>query len=333
MNMSLPTISIIVPVYNAAASIEACVRSIRQQSFSDWELLLVNDGSTDNTLSIITELAKSESRIVIIDKEHSGVSDTRNLALDKMRGEYVCFVDADDTVDVDYLSSLYEKREYDMVICGYTVDDYTKTRVLLRSTQYKPESLRIKHLSKNRESIKSLFLNGMININCNKLLRTAVIRKHHLKYTSIPINEDFYFMLDYLNVADSICTISNASYHWIRIKCCKTGINTLQDNLLEIYTQSHQKIISFFHNESLAHEAMYHTYYFVVLKYCEAITKKEINIKVGLQILKRIMRDKYVMASFNTRNHISKGERLMNFLLRHRLFVLFIAFNRYLKTL
>lgn len=84
-------ISIIVPVYNASKSIEACVKSIQQQDFTDWELLLVNDGSSDDSLAVIQELAQTDSRIIVIDKRHSGVSDTRNLALSKMRGEYVFY--------------------------------------------------------------------------------------------------------------------------------------------------------------------------------------------------------------------------------------------------
>lgn len=326
-------ISVIVPVYNVAKSIEDCVKSMQQQDFTDWELLLVNDGSSDKSLAIIQELARTDSRIIVIDKRHSGVSDTRNLALSKMRGEYVCFIDGDDVVEHNHLSNLYSKRDYDMVICGYKVDEYAHDGNLIRTTEHLPTNIKLEQLSVNRESLKPLFLSGMININCNKLLKSSIIRKYNLQYNPIPVNEDFYFMLEYLSVANSICTITSASYRWIRIQSRKSGVDSLPDGLLEIYTKAHDNIISFFHNEKLADELMYYSYYFVVLKYCKAIASGGIKRGTGLKILKGVMNDRYVKAAFNTRLNVSRGEKLMNFLLRNNLFGFFITLNKYIGTI
>ena len=326
-------ISIIVPVYNVAKSIEACVKSIQLQDFTDWELLLVNDGSSDDSLAVIQELAQTDSRIIVIDKRHSGVSDTRNLALSKMRGEYVCFIDGDDIVEHNHLSNLYLRRDYDMVICGYRVDEYTHDGNLIRTAEHIPTKSKIERLSANRESLKPLFLSGMININCNKLLKSSIIRKYNLQYKSIPVNEDFYFMLEYLSVANSICTIASVSYHWIRVQSRQSGMDSLPDDLLEIYTKAHDNITSFFHSEKLADELMYYSYYYVVLKYCKAIANGGIKRKVGLKQLKGVMNDRYVKAAFNTRLNVSRGEKLMNFLLRNNFFSFFITLNKYIGAI
>lgn len=326
-------ISIIVPVYNASKSIEACVKSIQQQDFTDWELLLVNDGSSDNSLAMIQELAQTDSRIIVIDKRHSGVSDTRNLALSKMRGEYVCFIDGDDVVEHNHLSNLYSRRDYDMVICGYKVDEYAHDGNLIRTTECVPTKIKVEQLSVNRESLKPLFLSGMININCNKLLKSSIIRKYGLQYKPIPVNEDFYFMIEYLSIADCVCTIASTSYHWIRIQKHQSSADSLPDDLLEIYTKAHDSIISFFHDEKLADELMYYSYYFVVLKYCKAIVNGGIERRIGFEKLKGIMNDRYVKTAFNTRLNVARGEKLMNFLLRNNFFKLFIALNKHIRTI
>lgn len=330
--MSAPIISIIVPVYNAAKTVEACVRSILKQDFADWELLLVNDGSADNSLSIIEKLAKTDPRIKVIDREHSGVSDTRNRALEIMQGEYVCFIDADDEIESNYLSSFYAEREYDMVISGYVVDELTQDGAIIKSTTYKPDYLEIKRLLTNREKLKPLFLNGMININCNKLLKADIIRKHNLRYKPIPVNEDFYFMLEYLGFADSVCTITSTSYHWKRINGLKTGVDSIPEDLINIYTQAHENIISYFGKDLPAHEVMYNSYYFVALKYCNAIVNNVVDRREGYKKLKELMNDELVRASFKTRKKASRGELLLNFLLTHKLFTGFLMLNKHLGT-
>ena len=94
-----PQISIIIPVYNSAATIERCVESIIQQDFKDFEVLLVDDGSSDNSLDEINRLSKIDSRLLAFGREHAGVSATRNFALDNARGKYIVFVDCDDYVE------------------------------------------------------------------------------------------------------------------------------------------------------------------------------------------------------------------------------------------
>ena len=103
--MSNFTISILMPVYNSQKYLKNTVQDVINQSYKDWELILVDDGSKDNSKNICIELQKSDSRIRFISKKNEGVSSTRNTALDNARGKYIAFIDSDDSVNKDYLKN------------------------------------------------------------------------------------------------------------------------------------------------------------------------------------------------------------------------------------
>lgn len=100
--------SIIVPIYNAAPYITKCISSIKSQSFSDFEVFLINDGSKDNSLEVITSEIQNDSRFIVINKENSGVSATRNKGLSKATGDYIIFIDSDDWIEPTLLQEIYE---------------------------------------------------------------------------------------------------------------------------------------------------------------------------------------------------------------------------------
>lgn len=118
----MPLISIIVPVYNVEKYIKKCILSLKNQTYKNIEIILVNDGSPDSSGQICDEEQQLDSRIVVIHKENQGVSKARNAALDIMRGEYVTFLDGDDYVSDDYIEQLYtaiEKENADISACGH----------------------------------------------------------------------------------------------------------------------------------------------------------------------------------------------------------------------
>lgn len=117
--MNNPEISIIVPVYNIASFIGDCIESILNQSFHNFELILIDDGSTDGSLNICCEYKERDSRIVIFDGGHQGVGKARNLGMDRASGSYICFIDGDDLVHPEFLERLYNvgrQNEADIVI-------------------------------------------------------------------------------------------------------------------------------------------------------------------------------------------------------------------------
>ncbi|RQO31931.1 hypothetical protein DBR32_03755 [Taibaiella sp. KBW10] len=109
-------VSIIVPVYNTAAYLKECIHSIRSQSYADLEIILVDDGSTDHSLSICLEAAKQDERIIVLDKENGGQASARNLGLDIAKGDYIAFVDSDDTISPDLIAENIKLFEQDPMI-------------------------------------------------------------------------------------------------------------------------------------------------------------------------------------------------------------------------
>ena len=118
----MPEISVIVPIYKVEKYISRCVDSILAQSFADFELILVDDGSPDNCPQICDEYAKKDDRIVVIHKRNGGLSDARNAGIDAAKGEWLAFIDSDDYVHEDYLGNLYNaavENGADLAVCDF----------------------------------------------------------------------------------------------------------------------------------------------------------------------------------------------------------------------
>lgn len=127
--MNIPQISVIVPVYNVEKYLSRCIESILSQTFTDFELLLIDDGSTDRSGEICDEYAKKDTRIRVFHTKNRGVSAARNLGLDNAKGEWISFVDSDDWVENDYLKSLFNDNfltENKCVICESVYVDFEK---------------------------------------------------------------------------------------------------------------------------------------------------------------------------------------------------------------
>lgn len=305
-----PEISIIVPIYNSVSTLEACIQSIVDQDFQYWESILVDDGSSDNSYQFAVNLAQKDSRIKVLRQEHKGVSATRNLALSYAQGKHVCFVDADDTIETNYLSSLYTYREYDMVIGGYFVDCYDVDHKLTNRTPHLPYSITLTNIT-DRSVLAPLFMNGMIHINCNKLLNLEIIRKYKLCYKNYPVNEDYLFMVQYLMHTQSIATIQKTIYHWNRIENQKSGVNSMPSNLLSIYNEAHLLTRDYFKNNELADNILYYSYQFIILKYFSLVSEKKETSSV-FNKLKEFHNNPLVQSSYLTYKPKNKGEKIIH---------------------
>lgn len=115
--------SVIVPVYNAEKTLDRCLNSIRQQTYTNWELLLIDDGSDDNSFSICSDYSKRDTRIKVFQQQNSGPSAARNIGLEQATGEWVCFVDSDDFISNNYLkemdSVIRQRQELEMIFLGF----------------------------------------------------------------------------------------------------------------------------------------------------------------------------------------------------------------------
>ena len=141
MKAQNPSISIIVPIYNREKWLRNCLDSISSQTFKDWECILINDGSTDNSLKIAQEYAANDPRFIVFSQENQGVSAARNLGLDHAQGKWLAFVDSDDEIAPDYLEILYklgEDNNADLVNASieFVYDNNQTSSLILKDSIY-----------------------------------------------------------------------------------------------------------------------------------------------------------------------------------------------------
>ena len=120
--MSAPKVSVIVPVYNVEKYIARCIRSIKKQTFKDFEVLIIDDGSPDKSIDIAVKVIDGDERFTVYHKENGGLSDARNYGIERAKGEYIVLIDSDDYIDSDYIRLLYNEcilSGADMSMCRY----------------------------------------------------------------------------------------------------------------------------------------------------------------------------------------------------------------------
>lgn len=151
-------ISIIIPVYNAEAWLDRCVESVLAQDYSDFELLLADDGSTDRSTAMIAEWAKKDSRVRVFRQENRGQSAARNLGLDHVKGEYITFIDADDYVTPDYLSYLLSLFRPG---CLFTACNHS----VVRGSRKKANSASLTRSMTRREAFEEVLFHGCVDVS------------------------------------------------------------------------------------------------------------------------------------------------------------------------
>lgn len=209
--MNKTTISVIIPIYNAEEYLEACLQSLRAQSFSTFEAWLIDDGSQDKSGIICDTYQSQDTRFHVVHKSNGGVSSARNIGLEKANGEWICFVDSDDTLEKNYLQTLYqsigEKKDI-LIIQGfntYTPDGKSTSRLF-------------NHHFYSAAEIYKTFQNSNLN-RCGfpfgKLYNRDIIRQNHIRFNEqIHYAEDVIFMLTYLCHSSAIQTVSGANYNY-----------------------------------------------------------------------------------------------------------------------
>ena len=217
MSMAQPLVSIIVPVYNGEKTIERCLRSIQNQSYSNIEVLVVNDGSSDHTDRIIKKYAQRDSRFRYIEKENTGVSDSRNVAMEQAKGDYFQFVDGDDWLVKQATEEFVNTAltyGCDMVIsdfyrvCGRRI--YTKGHI-----DAGPVITRMKYAEYMMEAPANFYY----GVLWNKFFRADIIRTFALKCsTQLDWCEDFQFNLEYLQYVGKVGVIRKPLYYYVKTK-------------------------------------------------------------------------------------------------------------------
>ena len=232
-------ISIIVPVYNVEAYLEKCVESILKQTYTNLEILLVNDGSTDKSGELCDKLALRDHRIRVIHKENGGLSDARNRGIDEASSNLIGFIDSDDYIDEDMYETLYRQMvasKADLSMCGH-YDVYhqipEKQVAKIKTWELMPE-----------EAIKMVMEAKILSVTAvNKLYKKALFEQ--LRFRIGKIAEDAFIMVDLIHQCSKIVATNEKKYYYVHrensITTQKFSLKFL--NVIEAYEQN-AKIIS-----------------------------------------------------------------------------------------
>lgn len=207
--MGQPTISIICPVYKAELYLKRCVDSILAQTFENWELILVDDGSPDKSGELCDNLTKGDRRIKVIHKINGGVGSARQKGLENVSGDFIIHIDPDDWIECNMLEELYKlamSSNSDMVICDFVYDYASKSTI----SEQKPTNI-----ADNNCIIDDILFQKVHGSCCNKLVRTSAARKCNATfYEGLNYCEDVIFNIQLLKTTIKVSYLNKAFYHY-----------------------------------------------------------------------------------------------------------------------
>lgn len=228
-----PKITIIIPIYNAEKYLSRCIDCVVSQSFADWELILVDDGSNDSSLKISENYAKKDSRMVVVHQENSGPSAARNKGLKVAKGEYICFIDADDWFDdgllQDYANAI-EKKTWDIVFQGFIREKEDGT---ITSSPF-AANLDTDRYDK-KDIICQLYKGHVYGWSWCKMFRREIIERNGIEFDeSLRLWEDELFTSHFLRYATSIKTLDCRHYHYVQYPMSLMNTNNTYLRRLEL---------------------------------------------------------------------------------------------------
>lgn len=228
-------ISIIVPIYNSSAYLHECIDSILSQTYTNFELYLINDGSTDNSGEIIDIYGRKDSRINTVHKDNSGVSDTRNVGIKATRGEVICFIDSDDWVDDDYLEAFVKSFQ-------------NHSTLLIQNIKRNGQAIsnyKFRTYNTDDEVINLFIENNLLYYGAPfaKFYCRSIISDNRIFFNKdISYGEDLIFFLDYVMHIKNITFLNSTKYNYRYIS---GSLSTSKNHSLKNYFILHSKITEF----------------------------------------------------------------------------------------
>lgn len=225
-------ISIIIPIYNAERTLSKCINSLLKQTFLNFEILLINDGSTDNSLNICNEYLVKDKRVKVISQLNKGVSAARNKGVDEASGDYLCFVDADDWVEESYLDIFARKQML-----------YSEDILVLQSFYFDSgQTLYVKKWNEefyDDSNIAQCFLENNLFIYgapWNKLFLLKLVKENKIRFPEdLSLGEDSLFFMNYLMYIKGIYLTSECAYHYMEAFSFLSKKKHTPENLFSYY--------------------------------------------------------------------------------------------------
>ena len=298
--IGIPKISVIVPVYNVEQYLPRCIDSILAQTFTDFELLLIDDGSTDNSSAICDEYARRDSRVSVFHKKNGGVSSARNVGICEAKGEFACFVDSDDWLEPDCYSSLLgDESIADLTYfgCCWQFSDGS-------STSYRPSPFYASERKALEEQLAYLKNNQQgfeyLGFTWNKLFRKSIIDSFQVRFAQgLTLREDELFTLSYATHAASLRVKPEVLYNY---RVVPTGLTHASKSVGEYLSLARQLnvVMSCYSSDALLRQE-----YNAILSYVfSAVSNEKILSKRWFGIIRyfikfgRVVKRKYGLTSF-----------------------------------
>lgn len=253
--MNNPLISIIIPAYNVEQYLTACLSSIEQQTYQNFEVILIDDGSKDSTGDICDAIAAKDNRFKVIHQKNQGVSAARNVGIGVANGEYICFVDSDDKLQKDFLKGF--GLNYDISIQGYLLQEGEKKSPI----SYR-EFLSFDNIA------KVYCLNDIHSAPFSKLCKTEIINRNNIRFPEeISFSEDTIFFLQYIKYCKSIHISKSCNYVYYK----REGSLTAKQYDVKILMQKEEILFSLYDDlfaDKTFKKRFFHEFsLFVFLKY------------------------------------------------------------------
>jgi glycosyltransferase involved in cell wall biosynthesis len=253
MDQNRVCISIIIPCYNIATHVSQCIESVLSQTYTDFELLLINDGSTDDTLQICEQFAAKDARVAVYTHANRGVSYTRNRGIDLAQGDYIMFIDGDDWVEANMLELLLQSIDINTTPVSGMIherkgkvfeNDFFKNLIVTRQLDY------------DGNTVHNLFPSSVLSSPCCKLYNRSILIDYNIKFEEhLSYQEDLIFNLNYLRYVPKITIVPAFSYHYVEHETSSSSrfhphldqSVTQVHQLLEYLFTTHSKTKSFLH--------------------------------------------------------------------------------------
>lgn len=318
-----PDFSIIIPVYNCEKYLKRCLDSILAQTFNRYEVILINDGSTDKSGELCDYYANINKRIIVIHKKNAGVSAARNDGLKKATGKYITFLDSDDYIEEDYLeyaNKMFGKFDIKLLNTGFfsEVEDENDNKTFDLITAKEKE---YKNYDEIKKDLVYLWDTHMLYNIWNKIYINEIIQKNKIEFPAKNFGEDMEFNREYLRYVDKMYNSEKCFYHYIKER--KGSITAkYKENLFNIRVKEYYEFNQYFSKNNLKEEEYieFSSRRFIerVLGCVENICGSELSPKEKKIKLKEIINHKLTKETLKIAKLKTKKIKIMMFPLRIR---------------
>jgi glycosyltransferase involved in cell wall biosynthesis len=324
-------VSIIVPIYNGEKYINKCIEMITNQTFKDFELLIIDDGSTDNSCEMCKEKAKEDTRIKVISKENGGTWAARNRGIDESIGKYIIFFDCDDWYEDDLLQEMYqciEEKGVDLVISGQTnvtVDESCET---IKRVKVLPQKQFFKTKDEILENYIALRKQEIGETLWNKIYKSEIIKKNNLKFENYKRGEDTIFNANYYEAIDTCIVLNKAFYSYI-IENSNPVWLKYSENYLNVVLEENNAIVSKLdrwgknNSDAVQYQSTHFTYR-ITEYFFGVVYSKELNFKNKCESIHNIIENKNVQSNLKNSNVNGKFNKTIIKLMKSKKIVLIL---------